>query len=98
MPAELKFKAVRVVVRGSVQGIGFRWFARQEALRLGLVGGVRNLRNGSVEVVAEGPMSHLEQFNEALRRGPMGSQVGGTEIHWEAPTQAYATFEIWVSR
>lgn len=95
MMAKNNFKAVRVVVRGRVQGVGFRWFARGEALRLGLVGGVRNLRQGSVEAVAEGHIHQLEQFSEALRRGPIGSQVDAADIHWEEPTQSYSTFEIW---
>lgn len=78
-----------------MHGVGFRWFARQEALRLGLVGGVRNIQAGAVEVVAEGAREGLEQLIEALQRGPVGSYVSGTEIHWEPPTKGYHQFVIW---
>jgi acylphosphatase len=62
-------------VQGSVQGVGFRWFVQREAARLGLVGWVMNRRDGSVEVVAEGPEEALEQLVERLRAGPSGAAV-----------------------
>ncbi len=69
----------RYLVRGRVQGVGFRWFVVQEGERLGLVGVVRNLRDGSVEVLAEGNMEALAELERALREGPRGAIVRGVE-------------------
>ena len=62
-------------VRGRVQGVGFRYFVMREAAYLGLAGYVANERDGSVRVVAEGPVSVLEQLLERLREGPPASIV-----------------------
>lgn len=70
MPATVRF-----VVRGRVQGVGFRWFTTQIARRLDLRGWVRNAADGSVEIVAAGGVNALVQFERELRRGPAGSQV-----------------------
>lgn len=67
------------IVRGRVQGVGFRWFVWREAERLGLGGFVRNLRDGSVEVVSQGPGAALDQLEGLLRRGPSGAQVDAVE-------------------
>ena len=66
---------VRVEVRGLVQGVGFRWFAREAARRLGLAGWVRNRPDGAVEVAASGPDDSIQTFLDALRRGPSGARV-----------------------
>jgi acylphosphatase len=58
-----------------VQGVGFRWFVREEARRLGLSGWVTNLPNGDVEVQAGGERSSLERLRGALHVGPTGAQV-----------------------
>jgi acylphosphatase len=71
--------AVRFLVLGLVQGVGFRWFVRVHAKRLGLRGFARNLRDGSVEVIADGPEAALVQFEEALQRGPAAAQVDRVE-------------------
>ena len=63
------------VVRGYVQGVGFRWFVQREAARLGLEGWVANQADGSVEVVAEGPEDVLGQLVLVLWEGPAGSSV-----------------------
>ncbi len=67
------------VVKGRVQGVGFRWFAVRQAEALGLVGWVRNQDDGSVEVVAKGPEASLQQLEDALRRGPAGARVVNLE-------------------
>lgn len=69
----------RFVVRGRVQGVGFRWFVWRHAERLQIAGYARNLRDGSVEVVAEGPESALIDLERALGQGPPGAQVEGVE-------------------
>ena len=66
---------LHVRITGVVQGVGFRWFARERARRLGLAGWVRNLPDGSVEVLAEGPPGQLDLLLGELHRGPSGAQV-----------------------
>ncbi|MFQ5746810.1 MAG: acylphosphatase [Gemmatimonadota bacterium] len=63
------------VVRGRVQGVGFRWWTRKEAHRLGLDGSVRNLPSGAVEVHASGSREAVARLEAALRRGPPASVV-----------------------
>ena len=62
-------------VVGRVQGVGFRWWTARAARSLGLSGTVRNRDDGSVEVMAEGPPSVLERFDEMLWDGPPVSRV-----------------------
>lgn len=59
-----------LVVRGRVQGVGFRWHVCETARDLGLTGWVRNCADGSVEAVAEGPEERLAQLADACREGP----------------------------
>jgi acylphosphatase len=66
---------VHLVISGLVQGVGFRLAAQREASRLGLVGWVRNLADGRVEAVAEGPEQSIEQMVAWCRRGPSGARV-----------------------
>lgn len=65
----------RWIVRGVVQGVGFRWFVMREAQRLKLGGFARNLADGSVEVISQGPEPALEQLEHQLRRGPSHARV-----------------------
>jgi acylphosphatase len=67
--------ALHVRVTGMVQGVGFRWFVRERARRLGLAGWVRNLPDGSVEVAASGDDGQLELLRAELLRGPRGAAV-----------------------
>ncbi|WP_404980574.1 acylphosphatase [Carboxydichorda subterranea] len=87
-------KAVRLQVFGRVQGVGFRDFTRREARRLGLVGWVRNLPDGSVEVWAEGPDSALEELVECVRKGPPGSRVIRVTQASEVASGRYPDFEV----
>jgi acylphosphatase len=74
--------ARRWLVSGRVQGVGFRWFVKREARRLALRGVVRNLADGSVEVVAEGADGALQVLHHTLRHGPIGSRVDRVqELH-----------------
>jgi acylphosphatase len=72
--------ARRAVVRGVVQGVGFRFFAERTARALGVRGWVRNLPDGSVETVAEGDEAAVAQYLARLERGPSGARVDGVEI------------------
>ena len=70
---------VGYVVRGRVQGVGFRWFVLQQAGQWDLAGVVRNLADGSVEVMAEGSSEGLANLEQALRRGPRYARVQSVE-------------------
>ncbi len=84
-----------IVVSGLVQGVGYRAFAQEEASRLGLVGGVRNLEDGRVEAVVEGERTVAEAFIERLRTGPRGARVEALQVAWEPPAGRYVGFQIW---
>ncbi|MBC3985253.1 acylphosphatase [Streptomyces sp. AC536] len=82
-------------VRGRVQGVGFRWFTRASALRIGtLVGFASNLDDGRVQVVAEGPRAGCEELLEWLRTGDTPGRVDGVTEIWDTPRGGYETFEI----
>ncbi|MBI0294513.1 acylphosphatase [Streptomyces sp. PRKS01-29] len=84
-----------VWVRGRVQGVGFRWYTRANALRIGdLVGFASNLADGRVQVVAEGPRGECEQLLEWLRDGDTPGKVEGITEIWDTPRGGYDTFEI----
>lgn len=71
--------AVRVVVEGRVQAVGFRAFVEDEAAARGLTGWVRNLRNGAVEMVLSGSEAEIESMIAACRRGPRFASVIGVQ-------------------
>lgn len=83
-----------ILVNGRVQGVGFRYFVQQQALQLGLCGWVRNLSNGGVYVLAEGPMALLEQLADAVRKGPPMAQVTECKVIWQEDTSNWVGFEI----
>jgi acylphosphatase len=86
--------SVHLVIRGHVQGVGFRYFALREARGLGVHGVVRNLADGAVEVEAEGERESLERLVETLRRGPRGARVAGVEERWSEGPARHQGFEI----
>lgn len=93
--SETETQTLRALVRGRVQGVGFRFFVEAQAVALGLKGFVRNLSNGSaVEVVAEGEMPELEALLSALREGPPLAYVERVDVSWAAATGDYASFSI----
>jgi len=87
-------KRVRAVVRGRVQGVGFRWSAREVALGLGLRGLARNLPSGEVEAVAEGEPEAVARFLDWLRTGPPAARVDRGEAVDEPPTGEFRTFRV----
>jgi acylphosphatase len=87
--------SLRVVVRGRVQGVGYRDFVYMRARFLGLRGYVRNLPDmRSVEVVAEGERGSLEQLLDYLREGPRGARVDALDVTWGEPTRRHTTFGV----
>ena len=81
-----------VVVRGRVQGVGFRYWVRRRAEPLGLVGTATNLENGGVEVVVEGPRVACEQLLEALRTGDTPGFAGSIQATWSTAEGGLAGF------
>jgi acylphosphatase len=80
-----KIVRVRVFVEGRVQGVGFRASAAREAMRLGVTGWARNLPDGRVEAVYEGPREAVEEMLAWTRRGPAAARVTDMTIHDEEP-------------
>jgi acylphosphatase len=75
-----------VIVRGRVQGVGFRYDAAVRARSLGLGGSVRNRSDGTVEAVFEGPRDRVESMLDWCRRGPAGARVDAVEAEYEPST------------
>jgi len=75
MERERPVVALHVRITGTVQGVGFRWFVRERARRLGLAGWVRNMDDGSLEVAASGDEQQVEMLRVELQRGPSGARV-----------------------
>ena len=73
-------KAVHVIVTGQVQGVGFRVFTERRASQLNVVGFVRNLPEGHVEVLAQGDGADVESFCEWLRKGPSFARVEDVSV------------------
>ena len=84
------------LVKGRVQGVGFRWFVRQEASEIGLRGWVRNTDDGHVEVVAAGSPDEIADLKASLRKGSRGSRVDAIVEHELAESEAkgLGPFEI----
>ena len=76
-----------VVVRGQVQGVGYRAFVEDAAAMRGLEGWVRNRRDGSVEALFAGPAEDVEQMIEACRKGPWSAKVEGLDRQKGTPEQ-----------
>jgi len=85
--------AKRWLIRGRVQGVGYRYFAQHAAESLGLSGYARNLDDGRVEVYAVGPEKKLSELAGMLHKGPRWSDVHGVDEE-EAAVQEYGSFHI----
>jgi acylphosphatase len=81
-------------VNGWVQGVGYRYFVVNKAFALGLRGYVRNLRDGSVEVLAQGTRPNLERLLAMLQRGPASAEVNDIRTHWGQPTEHLSGFHV----
>lgn len=81
-------------VYGRVQGVFFRSYVARNARQLGLVGYVRNLSNGSVEVLAEGEVEPLEKLVESIKTGPSAARVEDHKIEWSEKSDKYLEFHV----
>jgi acylphosphatase len=86
--------AKRYIVRGRVQGVGFRWFVEREAHVLGIAGWVRNNSDGSVEVLAQGTRDQLTGLRSRLREGPRAARVDGVHESEVRPAAGLTSFRI----
>ena len=86
--------ARRFLVSGRVQGVGFRYFTQDVAVREGVTGWVRNLPDGRVEARAEGEREAVLRLERAIRSGPRGARVDTVAVDDEEPTGAYAAFRV----
>ena len=82
------------VIKGDVQGVGFRFFLIRRAQALGLTGWVTNRDDGVVEFVAEGRRQDLEQLERAAREGPQPASVTAVEVNWSEATGDLSRFDI----
>lgn len=82
------------LVTGVVQGVGFRAWTESEALKRKLAGWVRNLDDGRVETLVQGPRAAVEEFLRSLGRGPVSARVEKVESSWEAPAEDLQGFTI----
>ncbi len=83
-----------IIVRGRVQGVGFRWFVQREAENLGLFGSVKNMVNGDVEVYVEGEKVAIESLLDSLNKGNAISRVVGCDCAWQSYTGDFSKFNI----
>lgn len=85
---------LHAIVRGQVQGVGFRWFVVRAASGLGLVGWVMNRPDRSVELVAEGPSAALDRLAAAVAEGPPSGTVDGVESTRSSAVGGFSGFAI----
>ncbi len=84
-----------IVASGLVQGVGYRAFTVQAAVRKRLSGGVRNLDDGRVEIEVEGRRSVIETLIGELNIGPSRAQVARVDVRWSEASGTYCDFHVW---
>lgn len=87
-------KEIFCIVRGRVQLVMFRDYACRKGHRLGLVGYVKNLPDGSVEVLAQGSEGSLQKYIRMLEKGSLLSRVDKVEVQWREPSMRFSNFSI----
>jgi acylphosphatase len=85
---------LHAIVQGHVQGVSFRFYTVEAAMRLQITGWVRNLPDGNVEVTAEAPQKELDKLLTFLRRGPSGARVTQVDVVWQDATGQFEDFRI----
>lgn len=85
---------LRAVMHGRVQGVNFRYYTLQQARQLGITGYVRNLWDGTVQVVAEGQRENVTRLLNWLRKGPRMAFVEKVDVQWLPHTGEFQRFEV----
>lgn len=93
-PANSRRVARRFFISGDVQGVGYRFFAQRAAARHQVVGYVKNLSDGRVEALAEGPAANVEAFKHDLATGPRFGRVDRVEELNLDPSGSYSSFRV----
>ena len=83
-----------VIIHGSVQGVGFRFRTKQIASNYAVSGQVRNLRDGTVEIIAEGIRTEVQGFLTAVATSSLGEHISEKKEQWSRPTKRYNSFDI----
>ncbi len=83
-----------IIVSGVVQGVYYRHSTKVKADELGLTGYVRNLIDGSVEVVAEGEEENVERLIEWCKQGPRGARVDHIDVEWDEPSSGFEDYSV----
>jgi len=84
-----------ILVSGRVQGVGYRAFAARVATQRKLVGGVRNLDDGRVELDVEGPREAIDALLTELGVGPPAARVTAVTVEWNPGSERFTEFQIW---
>jgi len=87
-------RRVNIIVTGIVQGVFFRYNTMKKANELDIKGWVKNLRDGRVEIMAEGEEENLNKFIEWCKKGPQGAYVEALTLEWKEYTGEFSTFQI----
>jgi len=85
---------IEAIVTGKVQGVSYRAFVDDAAVKLGLTGYTHNNADGTVSVVAQGETETLKEFVEWLHEGSLMSAVAGVDISWRSPEKTYHDFSV----
>ena len=93
-PSAPGLASLDAIVRGRVQGVGFRYFVLDLAIGLGLVGWVANMPDGTVRCVAEGSRRDLETLLAALGTGPLGGRVDDVQVMWGVARGVFERFSV----
>jgi acylphosphatase len=91
---DINMERLHAIVHGDVQGVGFRYFVQRRAQQIGLSGWVRNNDDGTVELVAEGTRTQLEDLRRILEDGPSLARVDRVETKWSEGTGNLGRFEL----
>ena len=86
--------SAHLLISGTVQGVGFRWFVLRKANEYNLKGYVRNLYTDEVEVEVEGNKGLIQEFVKELRIGPRSAQVTDMKIQWKDYQGKYENFDV----
>ena len=84
----------RLVLRGLVQGVGYRYFVLRKAGEFDVTGLVRNLPTGEVEVIAEGKKEEVEKFFEEIKQGPVSAHITSYSEEWFPFSGLYSDFRV----
>lgn len=87
-------KAFSIIVSGDVQGVGYRYFAKKEALKLGLVGWAANKQDGTVEIFAQGHPEAVQKFIDWCKKGSPMATVEGVTVEATEPDENLKNFEV----